>query len=258
MVAPGKNLSRAEIDKLWEARKKDLEIGFEVFNGVRLKHISEQDYDVLERGLWMLPPDAEVRSNMFVLEKDAVVEEHHDFQLNNLMANIVFAFRLLKKNYVSGNAVLYVPKQSGEPHPTPIEWSSGGQRKLDTLGAMSYVFKFEELPELKELIQKVQNLDLVKRKDLKLARERFERAYEEDDFEDQLIDIMIAFESLFLRGERGNVPHGRIIAVGCSCLLGKNEGQRLEIESFLTEAYRIRNCVVHGSEYGKPTVGKEY
>ena len=258
LIRTNSQMSRAEIASLHEARRRDTVEGVEVYDGVKIKYISKQDYEALEHGFWLLPPDTKVRSNMFVLEKDTSTVEDQDFQLENLMANIVFALRLLKKSYVSGNAVLYLQTHSGEPHLPVIEWSWERQRKLETFGAMSYVFKLEELPELKELIQKVQNLDLVKRKDLKLARERFERAYEEDDLEDQLIDIMIAFESLFLKGEKGNVPHGRTIAVGCSCLLGKNEEQRVEIESFLTEAYRIRNCVVHGSEYGKPTVGKEY
>jgi hypothetical protein len=40
--------------------------------------------------------------------------------------------------------------------------------------------------------------------------------------------------------------------------LGKNEEQREEIGSFLTAAYRIRNSVVHGSEYAEPKVKKEY
>jgi hypothetical protein len=178
------------------------------------------------------------------------------------MQNIVLALRLLKKGYVSGNSVFHIPTSEymvRKPELPFIEWSWQPQRKLDSLNGFPYTLSHDELEDLKKLIQKVQNIDFVRRKNLKLACGRFQRAYEENDFEDQLIDIMIAFESLFLKGEKGNVAqHGKIIAVGCSCLLGKNEEQRAEIESFLSEAYRIRNCVVHGSEYGKPTVGQEY
>jgi hypothetical protein len=199
---------------------------------------------------------------MYVLEKEIAVEERlGDFILDTTMQNIVLAMRLLKKGYVSGNTTFYVRiSEIGliNRQPIMIEWSWQRQRKLETGGGFDYILSLDEFPNLKELIQKVHKADLAKRKNLDLARRRFERAYEEEDFEDQLIDIMIAFESLFLKGEKSNVAHGKIIAVGCSCLLGKNEEQRVEIESFLDEAYRIRNCVVHGSEYGKPQVGKEY
>jgi hypothetical protein len=254
-------MSPAEIARLFESREEDMVKGIEVFNGVKIKRISKEDHQVLESSLF-LPPDTRLRPSMYVLEKEIAVEERlEDFILDTTMQNIVLAMRLLKKGYVSGNTTFYVPISEIElinRQPIMIEWSWQRQRKLETGGGFDYILSLDEVPNLKELIQKVHKAHLAKRKNLDLARRRFERAYEEEDFEDQLIDIMIAFESLFLKGEKGNVPHGRIIAVGCSCLLGKNEEQRAEIESFLTEAYLIRNCVVHGSEYRKPTVGKEY
>jgi len=60
---------------------------------------------------------------------------------------------------------------------------------------------------------------------------------------------MIAFEALFLKGERGVPSKGKLIAVACSTLLGKNEEEREEIKQTLVKAYSIRNCIVHGSEY---------
>jgi len=42
---------------------------------------------------------------------------------------------------------------------------------------------------------------------------------------------------------------GIIIAVACSTLLGKNQSDREKIRKTLTEAYHVRNCIVHGSEY---------
>jgi hypothetical protein len=49
-----------------------------------------------------------------------------------------------------------------------------------------------------------------------------------------------------------------MIAVACSVLLGKNEEERDTVRRFLREAYSIRNCIVHGSDYPKPKIDKEY
>jgi hypothetical protein len=260
-LIPSKNLSRIEIAKLLEAREKEVAEGIEVFNGVKIKRISKEDHKTLESSFFALPPDTKLRPSMFVLEKEITVKGELDYPLDTIMQNIVLAMRLLKKGYVSGNSVFYIPISEVVVNMPPfrlIEWTWLQQRKLEIWGGLPYALGFDDFQGLKRLVQKIQNIDFVKRKDLRLACGRFQRAYEEDNFEDQLIDIMIAFESLFLKGEKGNVPHGKIIAVGCSCLLGSNEEQREEIEFFLTEAYRIRNSVVHGSEYAKPKIKKEY
>jgi hypothetical protein len=254
-------LSNFKIAKVLEAREKEMIEGIQVFNGVKIKHISKEDHGVLEASFFTLPPDTRLRPSMYVLEKEIPVENQLDFPLDTLMQDIVLAMRLLKKGYVSGVSVFYIPTSevlASKPMPTSIEWSWKEQRKLAIWDGLPYALSLDELPDLKKLVHKVQNTDFVKRKNLKLACSRFQRAYEEGDVEDQLIDIMIAFESLFLKGEKSNVQHGKTIAVGCSCLLGSDEEQREEIESFLIEAYSIRNRIVHGTEYAKPKVKREY
>ena len=42
-----------------------------------------------------------------------------------------------------------------------------------------------------------------------------------------------------------------MIAIACSTLLGKNEEEREDIKRTLVEGYKIRNCIVHGSEYSR-------
>jgi hypothetical protein len=60
---------------------------------------------------------------------------------------------------------------------------------------------------------------------------------------------MIAFEALFLKGEKGGLSSGIVIAVACSSLLGRDEAERENIKNTLAEAYKIRNYIVHGSGY---------
>jgi len=82
-----------------------------------------------------------------------------------------------------------------------------------------------------------------------IAIRRFNYAYLRGDPEDKLIDVMIALEALFLKGEKGGASSGTTIAVACSILIGKNQLDREKIKKTLTRAYTIRNCIVHGSEY---------
>ena len=82
-----------------------------------------------------------------------------------------------------------------------------------------------------------------------LAVRRFNLAYGRHNPEDKLIDIMIALEALFLKGEADGAPSGIIIAIACSTLIGKNQYDRKKIKDTLMKAYKLRNKIVHGSEF---------
>jgi hypothetical protein len=58
---------------------------------------------------------------------------------------------------------------------------------------------------------------------------------------------MIAFEALYLKGEKEVRSKGRTIAIACSTLLGKNESERERIKKLMLNAYKIRYSIVHGS-----------
>ena len=94
---------------------------------------------------------------------------------------------------------------------------------------------------------------------MNLAIKRFEHSYEAIDLDDKLIDLIIAFEILFLKGKAGNIPVGVVIGVGCSMLLGENDEERETIYEILLKAYSIRNKIVHGKEYPEYTnIDKKY
>ena len=83
--------------------------------------------------------------------------------------------------------------------------------------SITYALDFEEVPTLKKIIKRIQGIDFSKRRSLDLACRRIQRAYEEKDAEGRLIDLMIAFEALFLKGEkRGGTFNWKI---DCDCLL---------------------------------------
>jgi len=234
-------------EEVFREQEKKLVEGIDLFNGVKIRRISKEDLEDLKNSIFPLPLDTVVSPNMFVLEKYITTKDGHDFQLDQTMRNMILAMRLLKKGYVSGNAIFYI-LVSEKREFTSVEWSWEGGQRLEPLG-FKYVFYFDEIPALKKKIEKTQGIDFAKQKRLHLACKRFQHAYDEDDLEDQLIDFMIAFEALFVRKEIAEASKREKIAIGCSDLLGKNEEEKEEIRSFLTKAYSTRNLIVHGVEY---------
>lgn len=252
------DLTEDEATKLLMERGQKLVEGIDLISGVKVRRISREDFEDLATPIPTMHTYAkELSPSMFVLEKHITIENQHQFEANRIMQNIILALRLMKKGNVSGSYVFYVlvsEKRRLE------SWSWDEEQKTSETFSFpfTYILRFEDIPTLREISEKIAAIDFAKRKNLDKAFKRFQRAYQETDPEDQLIDFLIAFEALFLKGEKAGESRGDIIAIACSHLLGKNEQEREEVRQFLTKAYSIRNCIVHGSEYRKPTVDKEY
>jgi len=239
-------MTAEERKKLFKERREKVVKGINLIDGVKIRHISKEDLEDLKTYPFPFPPDTRqlISPRMFVLEKHMKVENGQVFHIRRGMQNIILALRLLRGGIVFGSYTFHV-LLSKKRHVT--SWSYEEDRPRRT--SSTYVLNFEEVPRLRKIVRKIQGIDFSKRKSLDLACRRFQRAYEERDAEDKLIDLMIAFEALFLKGERGVPSKGKLIAVACSTLLGKNEEEREDIKQTLVEAYSIRNCIVHGSEY---------
>lgn len=94
--------------------------------------------------------------------------------------------------------------------------------------------------------------NLMTKKGIEIAIQRFNYAYERVSLEDKLIDYIIAFESLLLTGH----PEKRFrFALNGALLLGKEIKELKErylymkkAREFLYEAYDLRSNIVHGSK----------
>jgi len=235
-----------ESRRLFMERKEKVVRGINVVDGIKIRHISREDLEDLKTWPFLLPRGvAELISpRMFVLEKRIKVENGQGFDLHKAMQSIILSLRLLKSGAVFGSYIFHVLLSKKRQL---TSWSYEEDRPRTDY--RTYVLDFEEVPRLRKIVKKIQSIDFSKRKSLDLACRRFQRAYEEKDAEDRLIDLMIAFEALFLKGEKRVPSKGKLIAVACSVLLGKNEEKRGKIKQTLAKAYSIRNSIVHGSEY---------
>ena len=251
-------MSPDEVKNWFEERRKEITEGIELLEGLKLRTISEEDLEDFRTNPFLKAEGIRFSSRMFVLEKCiALKTSDHRFQVDELMKDTVLALRLLRNGYVTGNWIFYI---SITDKRLLGGWSNYGTRKLNLI-ALDYALNFDEVPVLREILGKIRNIDIANQKSLRLACERFQRVYEEEEYDDKLIDLMIAFEALFLKGKKAKSrsPAGETIAIACAYLLGKNNEERENIKDFLTKAYSIRNDIVHGSDYKNPIVnGEEY
>ena len=235
-----------ESRRLFREQREKVVKGIDLVDGVKIRLISKEDLEDLKTWPAFHPPGILelISPRMFVLEKHIEVEKERGFDLHKAMQSIILSLRLLKGGIVFGSYAFHVLLSKKRQL---TSWSYEEDRPRTDF--RTYILNFEEVPRLKKLAKKILHIDFSKRRSLDLACRRFQRAYEEKDVEDQLIDLMIAFEALFLKGEKRVPSKGKLIAVACSVLLGKNEEKRGKIKQTLAKAYSIRNSIVHGSEY---------
>jgi hypothetical protein len=242
-------MSKEEANGILKKQAEELANGVELVKGVKIRGMSDEDLsDLKDPMISKIQLFEGFSREMFVLETR--LADRDSFKTHETMQNVVLALRLLKKGYISGNYTYYI--QYSETGRQLSSWVMEEAPRIHHGGwAFGYHLDLREISSLKEMIEKVQAADLASRHNLSIAVKRFQHAYEEADDEDRLVDYMIAFEALFLKGEKGGASLGIVIAIACASLLGDNDQDREDMRTTLMEAYRIRNCIVHGSGYDR-------
>jgi hypothetical protein len=80
---------------------------------------------------------------------------------------------------------------------------------------------------------------------INIALKRFNSGIEEDDFEDKIIDFLIAFEALYLL-ERDELTYK--LSNRVAILLGKTDADADETRKLMAKAYDLRSGIIHGKE----------
>ena len=248
------DLTANEVRNIFKEREKKLVNGIELLEGIIIRRISKEDIKLLQPRQYFTP-SFKLPPGMFILEK--IISTDDKFKTSKKMFDIIFALRLLREGYVSGSDVIYfIETEKGNYRYSGSAFSKS-PRKQEHKG--TYPMYFEDFSPLKDLIYRIQQAKIEKRKHFQLAIKRFNRSFETTDIGDKLIDLIIAFEILFLKGKNVRAPTGVVIGVGCSMLLGENNKEREDINEVLVKAYSIRNKIVHGGEYNDPIkADKEY
>lgn len=160
--------------------------------------------------------------------------------------NLITALRLFKDGVVGHNHIYAFPLTSWDKSISAnlVERKFSGKK---------YTLSKSEVHEFKKWWKEFTKFkSLMTRKEIEIAIRRFNYAYERVSLEDKLIDYIIAFESLLLTGE----PEKRFrFALSGAFLLGKEKKDlkernlyMKEVKEYLSEAYKLRNYIVHGSK----------
>ncbi len=108
-----------------------------------------------------------------------------------------------------------------------------------------YLLSNEEAPEFLKFWHLFQKARRKKQKRIDVALRRFNFAYERVRPEDRLIDYLIGFEALLLKGEERQELEYRLALRG-SVLLGRTSEERKKVFDELKTAYHERSNIVHG------------
>jgi len=234
--------TREETIEYFNGLRKRLEQGIEILNHVRIRRIRKEDIDRVKQLAFFdlyIGILHRITYRSFIIE--VLTKEKAAPEILLKIYKILLALRLYKTDNVFCKVIWY-DKKSKVSTITILD------PPLPELMGSTYAIMIDEIKEIKKMARKLDRIDFGERNSLRIACERFSRSYEEYRKDEQIIDFMVAFEALFLRG-RAQSRIGSYIGLGCSMLLGKNDKERQEIYDFLVKAYEIRNDIVHGSEF---------
>jgi len=159
--------------------------------------------------------------------------------------SLISALRLFKPGAVGYKHIYSFPD---------AKWDLTVQANLvePKLSGKKYILSATEINKFKKWWKEFRKCkNLLMRTEIRVAIHRFNYAYERMSLEDKLIDYVIAFESLLLKGE----PEKRFkFSLRGAFLLGKEKSNlrerynyMKETQEYLSKAYKYRNNIVHGS-----------
>jgi hypothetical protein len=118
----------------------------------------------------------------------------------------------------------------GLPSPAPVAMDEKRQFSKADAEAFAQLFR---------------NMDEANHGRMKVAFQRL-KMFTEEVWPESIIDAMIGFEALY--SDKNEVAKGPPIAQKTAKLIGRSHDEATFIESFLAEAYRLRNKIVHGED----------
>lgn len=236
------NQTIEESIEYFKGLRERIEKGFEILKDVRIRRITKEDIKRVKSLQFFQTYVAylhKISYRTFVIEVLQRQQDSKEAQLR--IYKILLAMRLYKSNNVFCKAIWYEKNSM-------ISMMSILDPPLPEIMGEPYAIDIDEIEGIRKLVRKIDKIDLSKRNPLRIACERFSRSYEDRREDDKIIDFLIGFEALFLKGKKTLSGKGLYIGLGCSMLLGRNDKERQSINDFLVKAYNLRNNIVHGSD----------
>ncbi len=160
------------------------------------------------------------------------------------ISRAVSALRLYKAGTVGCSIVLVLGERSF------IHFAEGLPNVSLPMLGREYVLTEVEIEEFKKFWSRFKGVDTTKKelKFLEVARRRFNYIYERVKYDDELIDCMVSFESLFLEG---GSELGYRMSLRTAVMLAEKSNERKGIFLDMKTAYKLRSMIVHGEDSKK-------
>ena len=122
--------------------------------------------------------------------------------------------------------------------------AEAGQSEIEKAKRLYKILEIFDQKPMRQFDQKAKGI-------FQIAIERWRQSKTYQNSEDELIDLVIAFEAVYLP-DAGESTFK--LAVRASWYLGKDRGERKRLFAVFKELYKCRSTVVHGGELKKRTV----
>lgn len=228
--------------------KSELEV-IQLDKNLKIRKIHDKEQKQLWLKNFSIIPKFEIPSIKFVLEAQYLVKEHRPDEMsyiNDLFDRVISAMRLFKKGTFGYNRIT-----------TKIYWAcpiskasmSSGKNYYVPFHGAQYELSKDDAEDLVNFWEMFKEVDFEKYGFIELAIRRFNLAHVRKELEDKLIDLMIAFEALYLIHTDQEL--GFKLATRAAFILGKDNGktEKEKVYTFLKKAYSTRSGIVHGNKH---------
>lgn len=176
-------------------------------------------------------------------------------QSEHLIFCFVTVLRLLKPGLVTAGPLAIPFPDGAEQGALSPDWLNCSNTDYMFKEPSKYVLNSSEIPAINELLDIILKClpTWINHKDsssIDVALQRFHSSYT-GETDKRLIDHMIAFEALYLN----NVPELRYkLALRAAYLIGIDADERKTIYKRVSDAYKMRNDIVHGNHAVNPHI----
>jgi len=202
--------------------KSELEV-IQLDKNLKIRKIHDKEQKQLWLENFSMIPKFEIPSIKFVLEAQYQVKKHRPDEMSDikeLFDRVISAMRLFKKGTFGYNRIT-----------TKIYWAcpiskasmSSGKNYYEPFHGDQYELSKDEAEDLVKFWKMFEERDFKKYGFVELAIRRFNLAHVRKELEDKLIDLMIAFEALYLINTDQEL--GFKLATRAAFILGKDKGK---------------------------------
>ncbi|MCK4735771.1 MAG: hypothetical protein KAT65_25175 [Methanophagales archaeon] len=210
------------IERIPLDKREELYTGISFDPGFNKSHILENEY-------WLI--------NEYSFKK-GVVNEYAYF----IEKEFLKFLRIFKSGRVG---MYYYQLKSNYWNPDLLVGGVFGHADTFVVGHGDYIIQGDEIVQFTDLWRKYREIDFSHDRALNIAIKRFNDSFTRREVEDKIIDLMIAFEAMFLK-ENEKMELTFKLSLRTAIFLEDVDAERENLFEFMKKAYDTRSDIVHG------------